>query len=490
MSLCEPVSSSAGTTRPSDTALPHLPVVLCRRILRQVLNRALGTPSDFEAFLIDYFPEVHRQTGAAMDREQKLNLLLVRVKEELLTELLQREFPQLVEEELLHAELAKLAAHELREEKRRRFVIILSATIEETDRHKVEALLRHLRRYTDDSELTIEDVKSGSVILICTGTEFAFHKVFEDYVVGRLPSLLGMSILTVYPLHQEPDQVPLLRFQHQLPDRMMQFAEDSQPVTMSLMSRPSLQPIGGVKTSSIMLGEPMSMSELRPLDATLKLRGRRPWLWNKSILTSLCAAACVMMLVVSGIEHRNRSRMATDHEWSQQAARPPLAVSSHPAVQPSPPTEHSDAGDEDAPQVSLLPSRVKEEPEPPPKQAAVRAVSPAPRVAKSARSRDRIEATCRKGTRCERATAIRVVDGCLRDLAEPAQLARMEGEVWLTRSGSRYVTQPSGLRSDSQKLWTDSLQECVTQKLSHSAGPSRRWPQTIRVKEKWSHEPL
>ena len=478
MSLCEPVSSSAGTTRPSDTALPHLPVALCRRILRQVLNRALGTPSDFEAFLIDYFPEVHRQTGAAMDREQKLNLLLVRVKEELLTELLQREFPQLVEEELLHAELAKLAAHELREEKRRRFVIILSATIEETDRHKVEALLRHLRRYTDDSELTIEDVKSGSVILICTGAEFAFHKIFEDYVVGKLPSLLGMSILTVYPLHQEPGQVPLLRAQHQMPDRMMPFVEDSQSLTCRMVSRQSVQPIGGVKTSSIMLGEPMSMSELRPLDATLKLRGRRPWLWSKSILTSLCAAACVMMLVFSGIEHRSKSRLATDHDWSQEAARPPL------------PTAHSDDGDANAPQLSVLPSQVKEEPEPPPEQAAVRAGSPAPRAAQSARSRDRIEATCRKGTRCERATAIQAVEGCLRDLAEPAQLARMEGEVWLARSGSRYVTRSSGLQSGSQKRWTDSLQECVTQKLSHSAGPSRRWPQTIRVKEKWSHEPL
>lgn len=476
MSLCEPVSSSAGTTRPSDTALPHLPVALCRRILRQVLNRALGTPSDFEAFLIDYFPEVHRQTGAAMDREQKLNLLLVRVKEELLTELLQREFPQLVEEELLHAELAKLAAHELREEKRRRFVIILSATIEETDRHKVEALLRHLRRYTDDSELTIEDVKSGSVILICTGAEFAFHKIFEDYVVGKLPSLLGMSILTVYPLHQEPGQVPLLRAQHQMPDRMMPFVEDSQSLTCSLVSRQSVQPIGGVKTSSIMMGEPMSMSELRPLDATLKLRGRRPWLWNKSILTSLCAAACVVMLVVSGIHHTSSSRLAT--------------YSSRPTVQPSPSTADSVDGDANAPQLSVLPSQVKEEPEPPPEQAAVRAGSPAPRVAKSSRSRDRIEATCRKGTRCERATAIQAVEGCLRDLAEPAQLARMEGEVWLARSGSRYVTRSSGLQSGSQKRWTDSLQECVTHKLSHSAGPSRRWPQTIRVKEKWWHEPL
>ena len=41
----------------------------------QLLNQA-PTDADFNAFCLDYFPDVQRQFGTGMDRVQKINLLL------------------------------------------------------------------------------------------------------------------------------------------------------------------------------------------------------------------------------------------------------------------------------------------------------------------------------------------------------------------------------------------------------------------------------
>ena len=56
--------------------------ILSRRTLRKVLNQALGTPSHFDAFLIDFYPAVFNQTASSMDRETKLNLLFLHVTED------------------------------------------------------------------------------------------------------------------------------------------------------------------------------------------------------------------------------------------------------------------------------------------------------------------------------------------------------------------------------------------------------------------------
>lgn len=201
MSLCEPLSSLSA---PRTTDVLISAPALNRRAIRQIINRALGTPAELDAFLIDYFPEIYRLTSDAMNRDVKLNLLLWNTEEDQLRSQVEQSFPQQVKEvRTLLAELAT-STDLPGDDPRKRFVVILSATIEEADRHQVVAILRHLRLYTSDAELTIEAVQSGSVILICTATDDAFHRLFEEFVVGRLPKLLHFPIADIYPAHLPP----------------------------------------------------------------------------------------------------------------------------------------------------------------------------------------------------------------------------------------------------------------------------------------------
>ena len=201
MSLCEPLTSVPASQ--SAAVVMNSPG-LNRRAIRQVLNRALGAPAELDAFLIDYFQDIYRLTSDGMNRDVKLNLLLWNTEEDLLRAQVEQSFPQQVQ--AVRALLGERAySLELpTDEPRKRFVVILSATIEEADRHKITALLGHLRLHTSDAELTIEAVESGSVILICTATDEAFHLLFEEFVVGKLPRLLDVPVLDVYPAHLPP----------------------------------------------------------------------------------------------------------------------------------------------------------------------------------------------------------------------------------------------------------------------------------------------
>lgn len=58
--------------------------------LRDALLACCSTAADFDAFCIDYFPDIHRQIGPAMDLVQRLNVLLSRVNEDALLVALQQ----------------------------------------------------------------------------------------------------------------------------------------------------------------------------------------------------------------------------------------------------------------------------------------------------------------------------------------------------------------------------------------------------------------
>lgn len=230
ISQCAQVPTLVHESRPSSRGLSRVPAVLPRRTLRQILNRALGTPSQLDAFLIDYFPDIFRQTSGGMDREAKLNLLLQEDSETHLTSLVHREFPQqvadtLVQEKLISVQQQSSSAdpdqtlHAPEDEQRVKYTVVVTGTLDDMDRHIVEALLKHMRRYISDAELTIEAIRSGSVILTCTGTKYGLQKLFEDFEQGRLSSLLEFPILDIVqnlPSTQVP-QVPQVRARKTLP---------------------------------------------------------------------------------------------------------------------------------------------------------------------------------------------------------------------------------------------------------------------------------
>jgi hypothetical protein len=107
---------------------------------------------------------------------------------------LRQEFPA----EVAQAEIASAVANSLGHAPPRiRYTVVLVGHVEDLDPVKLKALVEQLRNYTCDSELTIEAIRKGSVILVCEGTESGFAKLFEDFSIGKLTSLMGFPLSDV-----------------------------------------------------------------------------------------------------------------------------------------------------------------------------------------------------------------------------------------------------------------------------------------------------
>ncbi|HEY0772138.1 MAG TPA: CHAT domain-containing protein, partial [Sphingobacteriaceae bacterium] len=81
--------------------------------------------------------------------------------------------------------------------KRTKWVLVLSATIEDIDKEKAQAIVEHLKRLSKDSSLTLLEVKSGSVLLILESSPEEFNKIKRLFELKELTEVLGISILDV-----------------------------------------------------------------------------------------------------------------------------------------------------------------------------------------------------------------------------------------------------------------------------------------------------
>jgi chaperonin GroEL len=80
-------------------------------------------------------------------------------------------------------------------QKRKLFVVVLSGTIEEMDRRRVEAITEHLRLISEDFSLTIHEVEAGSVRLLIESSPEGYERLRQLYGHGRLVHVLGMYVL-------------------------------------------------------------------------------------------------------------------------------------------------------------------------------------------------------------------------------------------------------------------------------------------------------
>ncbi len=479
MSPCVPVSASAhcadeSTHSHAGTVLSEDEPVLNRRALRQVLNRALGTPAELDAFLIDYYPDVYRQTSSGMERDAKLNILLLHAEEEYLTRLLRNQYPQYVEDTMQQPEPA---VGELREESPRRVVIVLSATIEEVDRDTVVALLRHLRRYTEDSELTIENVRKGSVILVCNGSRSAVDKLKNDYVFGHLNQLLDFPIQDIY-------------FENaSLPKRRPRRVNESMHTVSGFESsgprnKPSFFTLTDTLTNTASPVQEMAMlargagSRSSP---TLKIASR--FKWTVPAASALVSAVCMAVFVLLP--------MSTSWQGSRVAA-PVLVDAAEILLESQMPNPQARLSTQEAPPHS--------EPEHPgltaiaetsrPVRAAPSAATASPIKKKPVVRTSRpfsITATCSSGTFCDRIGATSQVERCLRShpMRQQKRLglpANHDGELSLTRMGSHYVYQPK-LSRPQQSEALDVLLQCVESRLKQMEHDPSRWPLQIQVRD-------
>lgn len=73
---------------------------LLRRQLRRILNKALKGEYMFDAFCIDYFPDIHAQFSSGMNRIEKENILIVGVDISRIEKALRLDYPDIIDQEL------------------------------------------------------------------------------------------------------------------------------------------------------------------------------------------------------------------------------------------------------------------------------------------------------------------------------------------------------------------------------------------------------
>lgn len=171
--------------------------VLTRRELRRLLDRLLPTIGELDAFILDFFPKVFHEFGDGSARTPRLNLLLQYAPEAELTACLQREYPQEVAAAL--AQRTGLSVNpRVPDTKTVTITLTLSGDVQDIAAHPLlKALANELRRLSGDPNLTLEDVKTGSILLICRCSEEGYRVLSAAFAAKSLHTLMGFAVLGV-----------------------------------------------------------------------------------------------------------------------------------------------------------------------------------------------------------------------------------------------------------------------------------------------------
>lgn len=76
----------------------------------------------------------------------------------------------------------------------RQWILVLSATINEVNKPRAEAIVEHLRKISGDSQLTLRKIEKGSVIIFLEGSEEGFQNILSIVHEGKLTNLEGFKI--------------------------------------------------------------------------------------------------------------------------------------------------------------------------------------------------------------------------------------------------------------------------------------------------------
>lgn len=83
------------------------------------------------------------------------------------------------------------------EDSQARFTLVLSGTVSEVDRARAEAIIAHLKNVVGDVEMTLEEIKSGSILLVCRSSPEDAELVKWMFKSGQLSELLGFPVQDV-----------------------------------------------------------------------------------------------------------------------------------------------------------------------------------------------------------------------------------------------------------------------------------------------------
>lgn len=91
-------------------------------------------------------------------------------------------------------------------EQRKTFIVVLSGTINEVDKARVEAITEHLRQISGDFSLTIHKVESGSIRLIVECSKEGYERLGLLFRRGAFREVQGLRVVTLEPLMRVLDE--------------------------------------------------------------------------------------------------------------------------------------------------------------------------------------------------------------------------------------------------------------------------------------------
>lgn len=456
---------------------------LSRRELRRAIDRIFPLASEFDAFLIDFFPAVYRQFSVGMDRTARVNLLFQMTPQAEICLRLRQEFPT----EVSQAEIASAVCASLGYAPPRiRYTVVLVGHLNDLDPAKLKALVEQLRNHTCDVELTLEQIRQGSVILVCEGSESGFTRLYEDFSTGKLQDLLGFPlsdiVLNVAAIPAEASDAvshlwPTLYEAPRVPNRpslpTMTLRASSPPPRPAFPGGAGvtlhLDPVGA-KCESI--GRSSSQSEaaqVHPEIAALRPHGR--WIALGTLVTILAIVLCLGATTrwLPSTQYAARSHVTDDRvESPARIASLPMMSAREPAqaLEPAP-----------APESAISPSPLPSSP------PAPRRAYPAPLANKSASAKSVASASLRRQPKTYRDFQIDGVEGvakaailtCARAILEPLPLP-IGSLISLEHIGSRWFVMPhSSVRNHHLDL-----QDCLRDKLAAVSG--QQLPKSVQIR--------
>ena len=75
-----------------------------------------------------------------------------------------------------------------------KFEMVLSGTLEEANRSRVEAVVRHLQKLLNDPDLTLQEVRNGSIVLKLQCSQAGFDRLKLLQTSGRLNTVMGFFV--------------------------------------------------------------------------------------------------------------------------------------------------------------------------------------------------------------------------------------------------------------------------------------------------------
>ena len=183
----------------TPSSVEHDPPIPLRRVLREQIKQCCVGDADFNAFVLDYFPEVYGRFTGGMTRDDKINLLL---EDEQKLPHIEKALSQLLALRTDKTCIAPIWASQTGAPRPRRGIqqqeICIEDDFGDLRPEKLAGLMEFIavlvgRRY----KVVIRNCRAGSVILTLRGDWRALTYLKDEFTAGRLRALNRRRVVSV-----------------------------------------------------------------------------------------------------------------------------------------------------------------------------------------------------------------------------------------------------------------------------------------------------